>query len=143
MLRCFLNLNCFEMKTSKADKYFSLFIRLRDADENGLARCCTCGKLIDVKYSDCGHYIKRQHMATRFDERNCACQCKRCNAFEQGRDTEFADFIEKKYGGSVLIQLKLAGRSTKKFNKFELDQIAKYYKQAAEKLAKEKGIELW
>ena len=131
------------MKTTKADKYFSLFIRLRDADENGLARCCTCGTMKPIKEMDCGHFIKRQHMATRFSEINCACQCKRCNAFEQGRDVEFSDFIDKKYGGSVLIQLKLAGRLTKKFNKFELDQIAKYYKQAAEKLAKEKNLKLW
>jgi len=82
-------------------------------------------------------------MATRFDERNCACQCKRCNAFEQGRDIQFAEYIENKYGGSVLIQLKLAGRSTKKFNGLEIAAIAAYYKEKAMKLAVEKGIELW
>ena len=131
------------MKTTKADKYFSLFIRLRDADENGLAKCCTCGTMKPIKEMDCGHFIKRQHMATRFSEVNCATQCKRCNAFEQGRDIEFAEFIDKKYGGSALIQLKLASRTVKKFNGLEIAAIAAYYKEKAQKLAIEKGIELW
>lgn len=131
------------MRTTKADKWFSIWVRLRDADENGLAKCCTCGKMIDVKYSDCGHFIKRQHMATRFDERNCACQCKKCNGFEQGRDVEFAEFIEKKYGGSVLIQLKFASRTVKKFSGMEIAAIAAHFKEKAILEAKQKGIELW
>ena len=131
------------MKTTKADKYFSMYIRLRDADENGCAKCCTCGTYKPVKEMDCGHWQKRQHMATRFDERNCGAQCKKCNAFEQGRDVEFAEFIDKKYGGSALIQLKLASRTVKKFNGLEIAAIAAHYKEKAQKLAIEKGIELW
>ena len=131
------------MKTSKADKYFSLYIRLRDADENGCAKCCTCGAYKPVKLMDCGHFVKRQHMATRFSEMNCATQCKRCNAFEQGRDAEFAAYISKQYGVSGFVTLVNQQNTTKHFGKFELDTIGKYYKQKATELAKEKGIELW
>ena len=40
-------------------------------------------------------------MATRFDEYNCAAQCKKCNAFEQGRDTDFAQYISQQYGAGI------------------------------------------
>jgi len=56
---------------------------------------------------------------------------------------EFAEFIDKKYGGSALIQLKLASRTVKKFNGLEIAAIAAHYKEKAQKLAIEKGIELW
>jgi 5-methylcytosine-specific restriction endonuclease McrA len=132
-----------KMKTSKADKYFSLYIRLRDVDENGLAKCCTCGKIGDVKYMDCGHFIKRQHMATRFDVYNCATQCKKCNAFEQGRDADFEKYILNRWGEMNLNHLKVQKHITRKYGKFELENLAIYFKQKAEQLAKEKNLKLW
>ena len=131
------------MKTSKADKYFSLYIRLRDTDENGCARCCTCGAYKPVKEMDCGHWIKRQHQATRFSEMNCATQCKKCNAFEQGRDADFERYLIGKYGEREVNLLKLRGQSTCKRNKLDLDYLAVYFKGQAVELSREKGIELW
>ncbi|MFA5715563.1 MAG: recombination protein NinG [Candidatus Paceibacterota bacterium] len=128
---------------SKADKYFSLWIRLRDADEYGYAKCCTCNAHHPVKSMDCGHFIKRQHMATRFSEMNGNVQCKNCNAFEQGRNEVYEKFLVKKYGQDKVDLLKMQGNSTRKISKFELDQIAKYYKSEAEKLAKVKQIKIW
>lgn len=129
------------MITSKADKYFSLFIRLRDADDNGIGTCCTCGAMKPVKEMDCGHFIKRQHMATRFSEVNCAIQCKRCNAFEQGRNEDFERYLIKRWGQDRVNMLKLP--QTRKTTKFELIFIEIEYRQKATELAKEKGIELW
>jgi hypothetical protein len=131
------------MVTSKADKYFSLYIRLRDADENGNCHCCTCGKIQLPKEADCGHFIKRQHQRTRFNEMNAAAQCGKCNRFEQGRDTDFERYLINKYGADKIMWMKLDSHKSGKRNQFELDQIAKYYKLEAEKLAKEKGLKLW
>lgn len=131
------------MKTSTADFWFSRYIRLRDSDGNGCARCCTCGAYKPVKRMDCGHYIKRQHMATRFDERNCACQCKKCNAFEQGNDKIFADYIEKRYGLPILDQLRMAAMTRRKYSRYELSQVAEYFKQKAILKAREKNLKLW
>jgi hypothetical protein len=131
------------MKTSKADKYFSLFIRLRDADENRAAKCCTCGKYVDVKYADCGHFIKRQHQATRFSEMNCHTQCKNCNSFEQGRNEVYEKFLIKKYGQDKVNLLKSEGTKTVKRTKLDLDYIAVYFKQKAIELSKQKSINLW
>jgi len=131
------------MKCSKADFWFSRMIRLRDADENGCAKCCTCGVYKPVKEMDCGHWIKRQHQATRFSEMNCATQCKKCNAFEQGRDAEFERFLVGKYGQDKIDWLKMQGKSTLKRSGFDLTYLAVYFKQKATELSREKMIALW
>lgn len=131
------------MKTNKADFWFSRYIRIRDADENGIAKCCTCWRYVDIRYLDCGHFIKRQHQNTRFDEMNGNSQCKKCNAFEQGRDADYERFLIDKYGADKVFLLKTAGIMTKRVTNFELDQIAKYYKEKAIQLSKEKNIPIW
>ena len=58
------------------DKWFSLFIRLRDADSNGLVFCFTCGCSKYYKRGmQNGHFQSRKHLATRWDEENCQPQC--------------------------------------------------------------------
>ena len=131
------------MKTSKADRYFSLFIRLRDADENGIGTCCTCGLKKDVKYMDNSHFIGRQHQATRFDEMNCHTACKKCNGFEEGRKDVYEKFLIEKYGSDRVNLLKLRGQSTCKRTQLDLDYIAVYFKQKATELSREKNIKLW
>src|SRR5512139_4132048 len=115
------------MKTSKADSWFSKFIRLRDTDENGLCTCVTCGHIAEPKLMDCGHWQKRQHMSTRFSEINCSSQCGRCNRFEQGNDVKFRAELVKKYGEDRIQLLEALHKTTHKISKFELEQIAKYY----------------
>jgi hypothetical protein len=131
------------MKTSKADAWFSKFIRLRDADENGIARCCTCGARKMIQHMDCGHFIKRQHQATRFSEMNCHTQCKNCNSFEQGRNEVYEKFLIKKYGQDKVNLLKSEGTKTVKRTKLDLDYIAVYFKQKATELSRIKNINLW
>ena len=128
------------MKTSKADKYFSMFIRLRDSDENGYCTCITCGAIRFWKNLDCGHWIKRQHFGTRFNEKNSAAQCKNCNAFEQGRSAEHEKYIIEKYGQQTRDLLKSGERSFTKYSAIELKLLAKEYKLKAEQLLKEKGL---
>ena len=131
------------MKTSTADKWFSMFIRLRDCDDNGIGTCCTCGVMKDVKNMDNSHFIGRQHQATRFSEMNCHTACKRCNGFEEGRKDVYREFLIKKYGEAKVALLEMEGRKTVKRTKFDLEYIAIYYKKLAEQLAKEKHIKLW
>ena len=80
------------------DKWFSLYIRLRDATDEGMVQCFTCGV---VKYyksgMQCGHFQSRRHLPTRFDEENCAPQCVSCNMFKQGEQYKFALNLDAKY----------------------------------------------
>lgn len=82
-------------------------------------------------------------MATRFSEINCAAQCKKCNAFEQGRDADFERALIEKYGQNIVDLLKFSKDHGKGPKGFELEIIAKHYKSEAEKLAKQKGIQIW
>ena len=131
------------MKTSKADKYFSLYIRLRDADENGIGTCVTCGLKKHIKGLHCGHFIGRQHQSTRFDEMNGHCQCAGCNTFNEGRKAEYEHYLISRYGEQEVNLLKLRGQSTCKRNKLDLDYLTVYFKGKAVELSREKGIELW
>ena len=61
------------------DKYVSLYVRRKDADKNGLVYCYTCGVRGHWKSMDCGHYIKRRYLHTRWDLLNVRKQCQFCN----------------------------------------------------------------
>lgn len=120
------------------DKWFSLYIRLRDSDANGYGRCISCGKLVHYKDADCGHFINRQHMNTRYDERNCNLQCTKCNRFDEGNNVGYMKGLVKKYGEGIIEVLHLKKHLYKKFSDFELKELAKYYKQKVKELEKVK-----
>ncbi len=66
---------------TKLDRVFSEYIRLRDTaghSKEGYFRCISCGQIKPYSQADCGHYIGRQHMATRYNEINCNAQCRNC-----------------------------------------------------------------
>jgi hypothetical protein len=101
------------------DKIFSLFIRLRDADNEGNCKCCTCGKYtIWNKNTDCGHFITRGALATRWEDKNCAAQCKSCNGFKGGEQDIFGKYIDKRWGEGTAEILQI-----KRHNSFKLDRI--------------------
>jgi hypothetical protein len=84
----------------KADQVFSLFIRNRDAVELQ-GRCCTCG----APGNQCGHYIKRSYKKLRWNPKNAALQCVKCNHFMDGNQDSFAIFLIEKYGTGILQEL--------------------------------------
>lgn len=85
------------------DIIFSRYIRLRDADSGGHVSCYTCGAFGHWKDLDCGHFISRSHMYTRYSELNCKPQCKSCNQMKDGNLIEFARHLENDHPGSVEI----------------------------------------
>jgi len=124
------------------DKWFSLYIRLRDATDEGLVQCFTCGI---VKYykkgMQCGHFQSRSFLATRFDEENCQPQCVGCNMFKQGEQYKFALNLDAKYGDGKAEELQFLAKSTVKFTRVDYEEKISYYKNLVEKLKKEKDIE--
>ena len=87
------------------DKYFSLFIRLRDT-KNGYGNCYTCGKRIHYKEGHCGHFIPRNILITRWNESNCKIQCVGCNIFGNGKILDFEDRLVKEIGRKEVDKLK-------------------------------------
>jgi hypothetical protein len=115
------------------DVIFSKFIRLRDSlkydPEGVLGRCVTCGRIKEWKYMDCGHYIKRQHLSTRYDEKNCNLQCKHCNAFEQGANEIYKLAIDEKYGDGTSEMLEIKKHNKSKLDRFSYIVLIKEYKE--------------
>lgn len=125
-----------------ADKWFSIFIRLRDSNSTGLGRCVTCDKAIEWKQAHCGHFQSRRYMGTRYDEQNTALQCAGCNTYNAGEQFRFSQVIDEKYGDGTALMLEQKARSVTKLSKVEVMELAQTYKDKAEQLAKEKRIKL-
>ena len=125
------------------DKYFSLYIRLRSANEYGMCQCFTCGKVGHYKTGGMqnGHFQSRKHMATRFDNENCQVQCIKCNMFSQGEQFKFGLNLDAKYGEGTAEELEYLARTTFKISRAEYEDYISYYKNIVENLKEEKGIE--
>lgn len=111
----------------RADKYFSLYIRARDTDHTGMAECITCGK--PTFNPDAGHFVARNHEATRYWEENAHAQCQACNRFHSGRQFEHGKAIDKKYGeGTAEKILEMAGMRCKR-TEADYNWIAKEFRE--------------
>ena len=125
------------------DKWFSLYIRLREATDTGLCQCFTCGKVADYKTGgmQCGHFQSRKHLSTRWNEQNCQVQCVGCNMFKQGEQWKFGLKIDVKYGQSTSNDLEFLATQIHKKARWEYEDDISYYKNIVNNLKLEKGIE--
>ena len=112
----------------KLDREFSLFIRHRDS-KNGSFICISCNTPKPYSQADCGHFINRQHLSTRFDEINCNAQCRKCNRFSEGNAQGYRLGLIAKYGNRAVNLLDVKKSQTRKFSIFELEVLIKYYRE--------------
>ena len=115
-------------------KTFSEYIRRRDANENGICKCFTCGLIRPWQQMDAGHGIPRQHKATKYNEKNNHPQCKRCNGFEGGMREEYKKKVDKIYGAGTWDKLLLQSKMTSKVGSFERGIMNEFYKAEIKKL---------
>ena len=123
------------------DHIFSVYIRLRDADKNGICRCITCGKPFPWKECDAGHFIPRDRKATRFNEQNVHAQCIFENRFRTGEQFLHGRAIDKMYGNGTADKLKVISlmRSTKLTVNWLENHIV-FYKEKVKALKLEKYL---
>ena len=123
------------------DKWFSLYIRLRDANEYGMIQCFTCGIVRGYKDGmQNGHFQSRKHLATRFDEENCQVQCIKCNMFSQGEQFKFGLNLDVKYGEGTAEELEFLARNTLKISRVEYEEKISYYKTLVKNFLDDKQI---
>jgi hypothetical protein len=122
-----------------ADPVFSRYIRLKEADHNGYAKCVTCGVVLPITELDAGHYVNREDWPTRFDERNVHCQCTTCNRFHAGRISRYAVYLKERYGDGILDELDAKSRKVKTFTLSDLKEWVKEWRVEIEKLSTLKG----
>ena len=107
-----------------------------------MCQCFTCGIVRHYKEGmQNGHFQSRSYLATRFDEVNCQPQCVGCNMFKQGEQYKFALALDNKYGQGTAEEIQLKTKQIVKITRIEYEEKISYYKDAVDKLKKEKGIE--
>lgn len=105
----------------RADKYFQAYIRERDKAKP----CITCGQYRGR--IEAGHYMVRQNMCTRYDEKNAHGQCRECNQFRGGEQYAHGLAIDKLYGEGTSHDLYLKSKMSCPKDTYTLDEIANYY----------------
>jgi len=123
------------------DKWFSLYIRLRDCDDNGMVICFTSGRKYHYKNIHAGHFISRKQLATRWCEKNVMPQSAADNLFGQGEQYQFGINLDSKYGEGTAEQLSLEARQTIKMSRVDYEEKITYYKSVVNKIKQEKNIE--
>ena len=112
----------------KLDNLFSKYKRLSALTPQGYIRCFTCNGFFTYRQIDCGHYIGREYMGTRYENRNTEPQCHDCNRFGEGRKDVFALKLQKKYGPGILEELNDQRNKITQFSVEELESMIVYYK---------------
>lgn len=136
---------------NKLDKVMSLYIRMRDSHDYHFKyfRCISCGRVLPVDQADCGHYMSRRNMNTRFDTSNMNAECRRCNRFDASHLVGYRKNLVGKLGKMAWRQkypntppvmeeikrlgeqqvdlLEIKARQTKKWSVFELQHLYMYY----------------
>tara|TARA_Y100000401_G_scaffold81092_1_gene66459 strand:- start:1633 stop:2043 length:411 start_codon:yes stop_codon:yes gene_type:complete len=123
------------------DKWFSLYIRLRECNEYGMVQCFTSGRVYHYKKIHAGHFMSRKHLATRWCETNVQPQSAADNLFGQGEQFRFGLNLDAKYGDGTAEQLQYKSRLTIKFSRIEIEEKISYYKSLVNKIKEQKQIE--
>lgn len=122
----------------KLDRVFSQYIRLRDMMMPGrVFRCISCGAVMSIRQADCGHYINRQHMATRYSEVNCNAQCRHCNRFDEGNMSGYRAGLVKKYGEAKVIMLEAQKNEVRKYSDVEYQALITHYQKEIKRMLAE------
>ena len=83
--------------------------------------CITCDQPHEVM--DCGHFRRRELMATRFHPMNLNAQGVKENRFEGGRTFEYGIAIDKKYGTGWSAFLNELSKKIEPWTTTELQQL--------------------
>lgn len=107
---------------AKLDKLFSQWIRIKDADDNGMVNCFTCGSHKHWKEMHAGHFMSRRHHSTRWDETNVQVQCPKCNLFNQGEQYKFGRYLDQKFGEGTAHEVEYRSKVITKLSRVDYQE---------------------
>lgn len=116
-------------KKNHADVWFSRYIRQRDK------KCYTCNT--NSPKLQCGHFVPRQYLATRYDEINNHAQCYACNMLFGGQPSKYAINLVRDYGEGIVKKLEDARQVI--IRDMDYQAIGDEYKLKYEKLIKKES----
>ena len=126
-----------------ADRWMSRWARLRDTDYDGLCHCYTCGRIDLPQNMHAGHYIGRQHLATRYEPKNVHAQCVDCNRWNEGLKGVYAARMDKQFGVGTADSLLAIGRARGKYPELWFRDIAKKFRLKTIELSNQNGCKWW
>lgn len=112
----------------RAWREFSIFIRARGADSEGMVKCCTCGSVKHWKQMQAGHFIPGRLNNNLFSESGTNAQCSFCNVVRNGNGPRYYQFMLAKHGQEVIDDLMLRNDQTHKWLPGELQSLWEKYK---------------
>jgi len=105
------------------DAIFSIYIRTIFPKV-----CYTCNKPSDRL--QCGHFISRQYLVTRWSVDNCRPQCWGCNGYGKGQTLIFEENLKREYGNDFVEAMKASRHQTMKVDRvWYREQIEMYKKK--------------
>lgn len=122
----------------RLDTIFSILIRLKYTDDNGKGNCYTCGNPLTYHTGQCGHYIKRGNVFTRWDSNNARIQCEECNCIKDGFVSAFRDRLVSELGYKEVAQMEFESKKPYKMFEFDKESLFKQLKAECKELLKDK-----
>ncbi len=126
--------------TNQLDTVFSQYIRLRNADKQGMVQCYTSGKWMHWKKAQAGHFISRRHYSTRWNEVNVQVQSVKENVFNQGNAPVFQRNLIGDYGKQTIDFLFIQRDQPIKLDRMTLRFKIDYYSKMVQDLKLKLGI---
>lgn len=114
---------------AKAWSAFSLYIRTKYADEDGLVACYTCGKRAEIKNMQAGHGIGGRNNAVLFMEEIVRPQDMGCNVFGRGQYARFTRKLIDELGMNRYDEIVTESGKPVKYNLADYEAIEAKYKE--------------
>ncbi len=109
----------------RADRLFSIYIRTLYSVGEGVSRripCYTCNEWMEFTEAECGHYVDRGNLATRWLPENARPQCYNCNCVLDGNHEKFRERLEYDTPG-ITEQLEELGKTLYKPGETDMKDI--------------------
>lgn len=105
------------------DAVLSLYIRVKDADKNGMVKCFCCPRILHYTLAQNSHYIRRGHMATRFLIENCHPSCPKCNNDHNDNIEPYRKALIEERGDGIIDWLEEQSKIVCKHSQDELKEM--------------------
>lgn len=122
----------------RLDTIFSIYIRLKYTDDNGIGYCYTCNDKHNYFEFDCGHFIRRGNTQFRWYKNNGKLQCIKCNRELDGNLEVYRDRLINDIGLYDIARMEFQSKQAYKWSKSDKTELFKQLKTECKELLKEK-----
>lgn len=106
----------------RLDRLSSIKSRRKGIDDVGLVPCFICGEKTHWLTADAAHFISRENMAVRFDQRNIHPVHRHCHAAPSHSEDYRRRMVEV-YGEQAVDQLTRDAQKVRKYSQAELEEM--------------------